>query len=57
MFEEWGHYGGWLRKKERKRKGIQESRFLNWSHKWLKWKVVDRGGSNFHLPSLGQSHS
>ncbi len=54
MFEGWGHYGGRLKKKEKKRRGIQDSSFLNWSLKRLKWKVVDRGGSNLHVPCIDQ---
>jgi hypothetical protein len=55
MFEGGERYGGWLKKKEKKHKGIQDSKFLNWSRKWLKWKVIDQGGSIFHVPSLEHS--
>ncbi len=55
MFEGWGRYGGALKKKEKKRKGIQDSNFLSWSLKRLKWKVIDRGGSNLHVLSIDHS--
>jgi hypothetical protein len=55
MFEEWGYYGGKTKKREKKRKGIQDSRFLNVSRRWLKWKPIDRGGLTFHVPCIEHS--